>query len=55
VTIEVHALLGRQLGENSLVDMDESCPRLSITEAGLAEGFEVLHWALETKDRAVTG
>lgn len=55
VTTEVDVLLGHQLGEISLVDMDESCSRLCITEEESAEEFEVLHWALEIRDRAVTG
>src|ERR1035437_5181034 len=55
MTTAVHELLSEKLEKLLRGDIDKLFPPLRITEAELAEGFEVLKWALEIKDRAVTG
>lgn len=55
MTTAVHALLSEKLEKLLRGDIDKLFPPLRFTEAELAEGFEVLDWAPEIKDRAVTG
>ena len=54
MTTAVHALPGAKLEKLLRGDIDKLFPPLRITEQELAEGFEVLDWALEIRDRAVT-